>query len=168
MYALVAVLIAALHLLPVSGIGQDTCVSFKPSSSSFSVVKQGKAAPVLLSEDDWPGVHRAAVDFALDIERVTNVKPKLVNGSLADTAENISPGSLPIIVGTLGKSSLIDRVVNATSLDVSSIQGRWESFMSAVVSNPLPGVQRAYVVIGSDKRGTIYALYDHSEQFGMQ
>lgn len=38
--------------------------------------------------------------------------------------------------------------------------------MTMVVDDPLPGLERAYVMIGSDKRGTIYALYDHSEQFG--
>jgi hypothetical protein len=51
-------------------------------------------------------------------------------------------------------------------LDVSSIRGQWESFLSRRVENPLPGVSSAYVIIGADKRGTIYALYDHSEQFG--
>ena len=46
------------------------------------------------------------------------------------------------------------------------MQGQWEAFMAKEVKNPLPGIQSAYVIIGADKRGTIFAMYDHSEQFG--
>ncbi|TEB33738.1 hypothetical protein FA13DRAFT_1753937 [Coprinellus micaceus] len=146
------------------GIGQQSCVSFQSSSSAFSVVSGKKAAPILISSDDWPGVQRAASDFVADIQRVTGVKPAFRNVTDANAQ---AFGSLPIIVGTLGKSPLIASVVNATQLDVSSIEGKWEAYLSRVVENPLPGVSKAYVIIGADKRGTIFALYDHSEQFGV-
>ena len=35
------------------------------------------------------------------------------------------------------------------------------------VANPLPGVDQALVIAGSDKRGTIYGIYDLSEQIGV-
>ncbi|KAI0758921.1 hypothetical protein C8Q74DRAFT_1300799 [Fomes fomentarius] len=146
----------------VLAIGQDTCVQFESSPSSFAVVNSGKATPILLSPDEWPGVQRAASDFASDIQQVTGVQPTLENVTSASFS---SLDSSSIIVGTLGKSSLIDEIVNRTKLDVSSIQGKWEAFIAKEVANPLPGVESAYVVIGSDKRGTIFALYDHSEQF---
>ena len=38
--------------------------------------------------------------------------------------------------------------------------------MFRVIRNPLPGIDSAYVIIGADKRGTIFARYDYSEQFG--
>lgn len=168
-------------VLHIRAIGQAPCVSFSSTSSSFPVVSANKAAPIYLSNEDWAGVHRAASDFAADIQRVTNIKPTITN-----ITSQGAPNStvLPILVGTLGKSSLIDNVVNNTSLDVSTVRGKWESFITQVVSNPLPGVSRAYVIIGqlpsssqlrgiiegectgSDKRGTIYALYELSEQFG--
>lgn len=152
----------------VDAIGQATCVSFKSTSSSFAVVSGGKAAPILISPDDWPGVQRTAFDLVSDIQQVTGVKPAISNVSVTSNASITASAksSRPIIIGTLGKSSLIDQVVNATGLDVSSIQGKWESFIAKEVANPLPGVDSAYVMIGSDKRGTIFALYDHSEQFG--
>ncbi|TCD68567.1 hypothetical protein EIP91_010492 [Steccherinum ochraceum] len=161
-----------LGLLAVAGsayaIGQSTCVAFTSSASTFPVVSGHKASPIFLSADDWPGVQRAAHDFAADIQRVTGVKPTLSN---VTTSQNsfLAPvkSSTPIIVGTLGRSSLIDQVINNTNLDVSSIQGNWESFLTKEVANPLPGVKSAYVIVGADKRGTIYALYDHSEQFGV-
>ncbi|KAJ2936125.1 hypothetical protein H1R20_g971, partial [Candolleomyces eurysporus] len=147
------------------GIGQETCVSFQSSSSTFSVVSGRRAAPVLISQEDWPGVQLAAADFVADIERVTGVKPSFRNVTTSDI--QASGSQAPIIIGTLGKSPLIDQIVNTTGLDVSSIQGQWEAFLSRRVENPLPGVSSAYVIIGADKRGTIYALYDHSEQFGV-
>lgn len=178
----------ALGLLALAGgtlaIGQDTCVEFQSSSTTFTIVKSGKAAPILLSPDEWPGVQRAAFDFATDIQSVTGVKPTLTNVTTTSQPSNSTSSSnstvpsnstdstadgsasTAIIVGTLGKSSLIDDIVNRTNLDVSSIQGKWEAFLAKEVANPLPGIDSAYVVIGADKRGSIYALYDHSEQFG--
>ncbi|KAJ6484507.1 hypothetical protein C8R47DRAFT_1280830 [Mycena vitilis] len=147
----------------VNALGQETCVAFQSSSSVFTVASGGKAAPLILSADDWPGVQRAAQDFAADIQRVTGTIPTVANFSSSVPARS----SLPIIIGTLGKSSLINQIVNSTKLDVSGIENQWEAFMTRVVANPLPGIAKAYVMIGADKRGTIFALYDHSEQFGV-
>lgn len=179
----VACLIGSLSLLPgIYAIGQATCVTFASSVNSFAVVNNKQAAPILLSADDWLGVQFAAADFAADIQRVTSVKPSLTNFTVSSTqpaassassnasdaapAASKPPTSAPIIIGTLGKSSLITAVVKNAGIDVSSIEGKWESFLTTVVHNPLPGVASAYVIIGADKRGTIFALYDHSEQFG--
>jgi hypothetical protein len=148
-------------LTGVRAIGQDACVAFKSSASTLPVVTKGKASPILIAADDWPGVQLAAADFASDIQKVTGVRPSLTNF----TSSSVKP-STPIIVGTLGKSSLISQIINATQLDVSGIQGKWESFLAREVKNPLPGVASAYVIIGADKRGTIFAIYDHSEQIG--
>lgn len=162
---LLYVLCAFFLIHDVAAIGQETCVVFQQSSggSTFPVVQNGAAVPVFVSPDEWPGVQRAASDFVSDIELVTQLKPTLSNVSASGTTVNSSQA---IIVGTLGKSSLIDQIVNNTQLDVSSIQGLWESFLGMEVANPLPGVDSAYVIIGSDKRGTIFAMYDLSEQFG--
>ena len=144
-------------------IGQDTCVTFNSTqNSSFAVVSNGQAAPIFLSEDEWPGVQIAVSSFANDIQMVTNAAPLVQN-----TSSSFDNTSRPILVGTLGQSSLIDSVLNNTGLDVSHLNGSWESFMAQEVENPLPGIDTAFVVIGSDKRGTIFALYDLSEQMGV-
>ncbi|KAF8900162.1 hypothetical protein CPB84DRAFT_1847412 [Gymnopilus junonius] len=152
----------------VDAIGQTTCVSFTSSKDSFAIVNNKKAASILISPDEWPGVQLAASNFQADIESVTSVKPSLTNYSVSATpAASKPPASAPVIIGTLGKSSLIDHIVNASKIDVSSIEGKWEAFLTQAVNNPLPGVSSAYLVIGADKRGTIFALYDHSEQIGV-
>src|SRR5690606_40437658 len=68
---------------------------------------------------------------------------------------------------TIGKSTLIDELVAAGKLDVSDVRGKWESFVVQVLARPYPGVEQAVVVAGSDKRGTIYGLYDISTQSGV-
>ncbi|TFY80737.1 hypothetical protein EWM64_g3276 [Hericium alpestre] len=108
-------------------------------------------------------VQLAASNFVSDIHNVTGIKPRLSN--VTSASSDLKTSAPPVIVGTLGKSSLIAQVLNHTRLDMSAIEGKWEVFVSQVVKKPLPGVDTADVIIGSDKRGTIFALYDHSEQF---
>uniref|UniRef100_E6PY85 Gylcosyl hydrolase 115 C-terminal domain-containing protein n=1 Tax=mine drainage metagenome TaxID=410659 RepID=E6PY85_9ZZZZ len=100
----------------------------------------------------------------MDIERVTGLKPVLV-------ADSISRGKVAaeglVLIGTLGHSALIDRLVARHKIDTSAIAGKWESTLTEVVDHPLPGVRRALVIVGSDKRGTIFGMYDLSEEIGV-
>src|SRR5205085_10787207 len=68
---------------------------------------------------------------------------------------------------TVGRSPLIDGLVRERKLDVSAIAGKWESFILQTVLSPIPGVARAVIIAGSDKRGTIFGVYDLSEQIGV-
>jgi hypothetical protein len=120
----------------------------------------GKAAPLVVSDEDWPGVVRAAGDLSLDIGRVTGHDAPLIKGSPA-------AGIDVVLIGTVGRSPLIDALVRRHKLDVSGIQGQWESAVTTVVEHPMPGVRRALVIAGADKRGTIYGIYDLSEQIGV-
>lgn len=83
------------------------------------------------------------------------------------TLRSNSSSRTVLIVGTLHKSPLIYALVKAEKLDVKFLEGKWESYISQVVQNPLPGVERAMVVVGSDARGTIFGCYDLSEQIGV-
>ncbi|KAI9648181.1 hypothetical protein NHQ30_002813 [Ciborinia camelliae] len=77
------------------------------------------------------------------------------------------PSSTVLIVGTLTQSPLITQLISSGLLDPNPIKGKWEAFMSVIISNPLPGIDKAMVVVGSDLRGTIFGLYDISEQAGV-
>ncbi|KAF8577643.1 glycoside hydrolase family 115 protein [Ramaria rubella] len=144
------------------------CVSTSSAPGSIPLVSSGKAAPLFIAADDWPGVARAASDFSTDVQRVTGVSPKLNN---VTSASSVSlKNGVPIIIGTLGHSSLIDSVIShlkTSSQPFAALNGTWESYHAQAVSNPLPGIDQAYVIVGSDKRGTIYALYELSEQAGV-
>lgn len=62
---------------------------------------------------------------------------------------------------------MIDQLVRDHKIGVSEISGTWESFLIEVVPHPLPEITSALVIAGSDKRGTIYGVYDLSEQIGV-
>ncbi|HNX94161.1 MAG TPA: glycosyl hydrolase 115 family protein [Holophaga sp.] len=115
---------------------------------------------VMVDAKDWPGVTRAAGDFRLDMERVTGTRPELTHSTTGKQAS-------VIIIGTLGKSALIDGLVRSGKLNVAAIQGKWESWITEVVAQPFAGIDQALVVAGSDKRGAIYGTYDLSEQIGV-
>ncbi|WP_217549161.1 glycosyl hydrolase 115 family protein [Streptomyces sp. GbtcB6] len=125
------------------------CISF--TSGAFSLV----GAPVVVSADDHPGVVRVAGDLRDDIERVTGVRPA---ATIARRA---------VLVGTIGRSPLIDGLVASGKLDVTGIRGRWETSLQTVLDHPLPGVDQAFVIAGSDPRGTIFGAYDVSYGIGV-
>jgi hypothetical protein len=136
-----------------------TIVVDAPSAGAFPLVTAHGAAPLWYDADDYPGVLRASGDLAADIARVTGRRPA------ASAARPASATSL--IVGTLGKSAVIDSLVAAGKLDAGELKGKWESFVIATVSDPVPDVEQALVIAGSDKRGTIYGVYELSEQLGV-
>lgn len=113
---------------------------------------EGKAATLCVSSADWDGVVRAAGDLVNDIRMVSGATPRLV--------QEDSPVSRSVIIGTIGHSPLIDKMVEEGRLDVSAVKGKWESFFIQTVGGNL-------VVAGSDKRGTIYGIYDISEKIGV-
>ncbi|MEE6262490.1 glycosyl hydrolase 115 family protein [Plantactinospora sonchi] len=145
---------------PAGGRDPDSLVSTGPEPGSLPLVAHGRAATLVVSASDHPGVVRVAGDLQADIERVTDVRPAL---SLDDVPRH---GEV-VIVGTIGHSPLIDRMIAERRLDVSGIAGRWETSLQQIVRNPLPGVRRAFVIAGSDQRGTIFGTYEVSRQIGV-
>jgi hypothetical protein len=55
----------------------------------------------------------------------------------------------------------------ARKLDVGDLKGAWESFVIAVVDRPTPDVPRALVIVGSDRRGAAYGVYELSQAIGV-
>jgi hypothetical protein len=135
-------------------------VAAKSGAGYFPLVAGGKAAPIVVSDADYPGVVRAAGDLRDDIGRVTKILPEVIKGAAPAVKELV-------IVGTVGKSPIIEQLVKANKLSVSDITGKWETFVTQTVEKPLPGVSRALVIAGSDQRGTIYGVYDLSAQMGV-
>ena len=73
-----------------------------------------------------------------------------------------------IIAGTFGHSALIDKLATEGKLkDLEKIKSRWEATLSQILEKPFPGVDRALVIVGSDRRGTAYGLMQLSEKIGV-
>jgi len=129
-------------------LGQPSYIETTPLPRSFPVAQAKTCAAIYVNAADYPGVVRAAGDLQADIERVTGCKPAL-------THEAPRTGVHTIVIGSIEKSPLVKQLT-----DTSAIAGKWESFLTQVVG-------RTLVIAGSDKRGTIYGIYDLSEQIGV-
>jgi hypothetical protein len=129
-------------------------------AEDFLLADAGRVAMICLESSVHKSVQRAAGDLAADVGRVTGVKPQV---SQTATARR---GSI-VLIGVLGQSKLIDGLAASGKLDVRGVRGEWESYVVQVVTNPLPNVDKALVIAGSDRRGTIYGIYEVSESIGV-
>lgn len=135
-------------------------VSTTAADGQFVIANAGSNASLLISADDFPGVLDALKNLKTDIGKVTGHEPELIN-SLPGNSKQV------IIVGTVDKSPLIAELEKNQKIDVSEIRGKWEAFIIQTIESPFPGVDQALVITGSDKRGTIYGIYDVSEHIGV-
>lgn len=144
-------------LLPATAHAAPSVLTGRPE---FPLVQGGSATDVYVDAADDPAVIRAAGDLQADVERVTGIRPQLVHAL---------PRQAPylVVIGTIGASPVIDRLIAQGRLDVSRVKGSWEASVTQVVDRPLPGVDRALVIAGSDRRGTVYGIYDTSERIGV-
>jgi hypothetical protein len=149
---------ATLHAEPSLGL-PVTMVVDRAGKGSFPLVAPHRQAPLWRDAADYPGVIRAVTDLQADIERVTGRSPAIV--------AELHSGMTPVIIGTVGKSALIDSLSQSGKLDTRDLRNKWESFVITPVKAPLPGIKEALVIAGSDKRGTIYGIYELSEQLGV-
>ncbi|HCY40118.1 MAG TPA: glycosyl hydrolase [Prolixibacteraceae bacterium] len=151
-----------LCLLAYPQIEQSTSnlIRFSKVKGAMTLAANGKAVPIVVSEKEFPGVIRVTKLFQEDIFQVTSVKPEIVFGKLPKS-ETV------IIAGTIGKNALIDQLVASGKLNVSDLKGKWETSLIQVVEKPFPGVKQALVIAGSDKRGTIFGMFELSRQMGV-
>jgi hypothetical protein len=145
---------------PAHALGQKPYVSFAPVEQGFPLVQGQRAATMYVDANDDAGVQRAVHDLQADVNRVSGQTAKIVQQQ-QDLAGSV------VLIGTLGKSRLIDDLVQSHKLDATAIAGKWESTLTEVIAHPWPGVAQALVIAGSDRRGAIYGVYDLSEQIGV-
>src|SRR6478736_5604541 len=139
---------------------QNLLVTSQKKSGSFTLSSSGKSVPLYASNSDFPGVLRALKNLKADIGLVTDVQPQLI------TDQNPIEREV-VLAGTIGKNSLIDQLIQNKKIDVSSLNGKWEDFLIQTIEKPFPNVDRALVIAGSDKRGTIFGIYELSKQIGV-
>jgi hypothetical protein len=143
-----------------SEIKNESFISSENGKGKFTISASGVSTPLLISSHEWPGVIRAFKDLQSDIGKVTSKVPELYTDAIPSAKEII-------IAGTIGKSSIIDNLIKDNKIDVSGITSQWEKFLIQIVNKPLPGVRKALIIAGSDKRGTIYGIYEISKQIGI-
>jgi hypothetical protein len=157
-----ALMLAMLGLGSVSAetSSDGTFVTETKGDGYFTISSGNDLSEIMVNSSDHAGVIRAVYDLQTDVYNVSGNKPSLKFDQTFN-ARNV------IIVGTIGKSALIDDLVEKKVINASELKGKWEKFIIKTIENPIPGVKSALVIAGSDKRGTIFGIYELSEQMGV-
>jgi hypothetical protein len=144
----------------------------------FNIIDNSKASAMMYidaKDSEYDGISIIAEAFKADVARVAGI------GTDDEGVANESPNGLQvvtdkaslkgraIIAGSIGANGndLIKQLASEGKIDVSAIEGKWESYKLQVVKNPVAGVDEALVIAGSDKRGTIYGIFRISELMGV-
>ena len=146
--------------LHATALGDSAYVRHDPVEKAVYLVHGRQVASLYHDAEADPAIQLALGHLRDDIQRVAGRKAKL-------TTDSSRLGKHAVIVGELGQSAIIDQLVAAGKLQVDEITEAWEGYVIQTVSQPLPGVEQALVVVGSDRRGTAYGVYDISEQIGV-
>ncbi|MDH3998784.1 MAG: glycosyl hydrolase 115 family protein, partial [Desulfuromonadales bacterium] len=126
----------------------------KATGNSFPIIDaQKRSTPIWVDENDFKVVRIAAKLLSEDVERITEVRPPVVN------QEN-KLGSSGIVIGTIGKSEVIDRLIAEKKLNVDSIKDQWEAFTITSVDSKL-------VIAGADRRGTAFGVFTLTRKMGV-
>lgn len=146
----------------VNSFGQvvKPAISYEPNDEWFSLVTSDKSTSIYIDDTDYKVVATAARHFADDIKMVTSQEI-----TISTSEKNIA--EYAVIIGTIGRNRQIDKIIENKKLDVTSIEGKWESCIIATIEQPLPGIRKALVIAGSDRRGTAYGVFTLSEAMGV-
>lgn len=140
----------------------------------FSISKHSisrGAVAFIGSTDEWSGVKKIAGRVSDDMKAVFGAQPKVFEG-----AEGTEAVSMPILFGTASKSKLVANLAKAGMIDLQAVEGKREVFAFAVLKEvPKKAVfgkgdgvfKTALVIVGSEKRGTVYGLFHLSEMLGV-
>lgn len=103
---------------------------------------------IYISDKENKCVQLAVKDLQQDIQSITNKKVK--KPSL-------------IMIGTLGGSKWIKKIENRLP-ELKDISNNNEGYLIKVIKNPEKGIDNALVIIGTDKQGTMWGVYDVCEK----
>lgn len=152
---------AVMLLLMSESVFADVTLTSKSNGPDiFSIVGKGAPATVYYDPGDFEVVKTTAELFAGDVKAVSGKEIPVSDISGTPTG-NI------IIVGTAGNNAWLAELERKGKIDLSPVKAGWEKYMITLVDKPYPGVGKALIVAGSDRRGTAYGLLGISRTIGV-
>ena len=141
-------LVAACLLLslPAAALDHPGLAERRSAPGRFPLVENGVPAAVVTDPADQRGVLIAAETLREDFARVCGVKAP-------------AQGARVLYAGTKD-SPLIKRLAAEGRIDTTSLNGQYETYILQVSGD-------AVIIAGADMRGTIYGIYEISEQMGV-
>lgn len=132
--------------------------------NTFTIFEDNKLTQLYIENEAYEGVKRIGARVACDIGLVTDIAPEILTEPEQCKSDRV------VIFATLGKSPFLDALVTSGKWNSAQIQGKREVYQMQVVSAPFGNalsVKEALVIVGSDKRGTIYGMFHLSELCGV-
>ncbi|MCF0203113.1 MAG: glycosyl hydrolase 115 family protein [Bacteroidaceae bacterium] len=123
-----------------------------PSANSFVLIEKGKPLDIVIDKNDERGISIAANNLAEDFMRVCGTKAQV---------KHDLPDGRKIIAGTVG-SQLMKQIAKKCKLNTKNLTGKTEKYLIT-----FSDADNAMIIIGSDRRGVIYGIYEISEQIGV-
>ena len=138
----------------------SSAVSYATVASTVTIASDTQLATIVLDAADAKVVQKAAEMLADDVLEVSGKRPEVASSL---------PTSAPVVIiaGTVDRNRWIQELIKANKLDVTGLKGAWERYAIQQLDNPLPGIKKAIVVVGSDRRGAAYGLLELSRMAGV-
>ena len=148
-------LASAALLSTISMSAADRFVNFKQGDL---LLNANNRVEIYMDTNDCKGVSYAAHALLKDIKSVSGATATLTSDAgFLKKADTARPA---ILVGTIGHSAAIDQLVKQKRINGNLLKGKREKFIITLTDGQL-------VIAGSDRRGTIYGIYELSQQMGV-
>ncbi len=131
---------------PLTASAAERFVSFQQGDM---LINAHKHVEIYMDKNDCKGVNYAVQALAKDIQSVSG-----------STTSTTSSTKASILVGTIGHSAAIDQLIKQKRINGNLLKGKHEKFIITIIDGQL-------VIAGSDRRGTIYGIYELSQQMGV-
>ncbi len=131
---------------PLTVSAAERFVSFQQGDM---LINAHKHVEIYMDKNDCKGVNYAVQALAKDIQSVSG-----------STTSTTSSTKASILVGTIGHSAAIDQLIKQKRINGNLLKGKHEKFIITIIDGQL-------VIAGSDRRGTIYGIYELSQQMGV-
>ena len=148
-------LASAALLSTISMSAADRFVNFKQGDL---LLNANNRVEIYMDTNDCKGVSYAAHALLKDIKSVSGAIATLTSDAgFLKKADTARPA---ILVGTIDHSAAIDQLVKQKRINGNLLKGKREKFIITLIDGQL-------VIAGSDRRGTIYGIYELSQQMGV-
>ena len=142
----------------LSSLGMSAADQFVSFQKGDLLINRDNKVEIYMDANDCKGVSYAANALIKDIIKVSGSKAVLTSD--AGLKDKDTAGKPTILVGTIGHSAAIDQLIRQKRINGNLLKGKREKFIITVVDGQL-------VIAGSDRRGTIYGIYELSQQMGV-
>ena len=142
----------------LSSLGMSAADQFVSFQKGDLLINRDNKVEIYMDANDCKGVSYAANALVKDIIKVSGSKAVLTSD--AGLKDKDTAGKPTILVGTIGHSAAIDQLIRQKRINGNLLKGKREKFIITVVDGQL-------VIAGSDRRGTIYGIYELSQQMGV-